>query len=109
MKNSTNDLPNYLQREQFDSDDCTKNIYQAKKRQRIMSLNLNSLGGKREHLMNHRYYSNRDRRYHIDWKYWAHVDKSKTWMSFKKYILREKPDFLFVQEMLISQYEKSTF
>lgn len=92
------------------TDDCTESTEsQAKKRQRIMSLNLNSLGGKSEHLMYHQYYSNRDRQYHIDWKYWAHVDKTKAWMSFKKYILREDPDFLFVQEMLISQYEKIDF
>lgn len=89
-----------------DFDGCTR----AKKRLRVMSLNLNSFGGKSEHLMSHQYYSNRDRRYHIDWKYWgAHVNKTNTWGMFKNYILRKKPDFLFVQEMLISQYEKIDF
>lgn len=71
---------------------------------KIMSLNMNDLGGK-GHLMNHMYFSNRDRRYHIDWKYWACVDKTETWDKLKKYILKKGPDILIVQEMLVSCYE----
>lgn len=52
-----------------------------------MSINMNDFGGKNEHLMNHRYFNNRDRKYQIDWKYWAkQVKKDETWNSLKEYI-----------------------
>ena len=55
---------------------------------RIMSVNINDLGGKTRHLMNHRYFNNRDRRSHIDWEYWAtHIDKTKVWEGLKRYIV----------------------
>ena len=41
------------------------------KKKRIMSINMNDFGGKNEHLMSHWYFNNRDRKYRIDWKYWA--------------------------------------
>ena len=31
------------------------------KKKRIMSINMNDVGGKNEHLMSHRYFNNRDR------------------------------------------------
>lgn len=39
-----------------------------KMRKRIMAINANDFGGKTGHLMSHRYFNNRDRRYHIDWR-----------------------------------------
>lgn len=77
---------------------------------RIVAINVNDFGGQTRCLMNHRYYNNRDRRYHIDWKYWAkQVDKSETWNSLKKYLLKKAPDVLVVEEMLISCYESIDF
>ena len=77
---------------------------------RIVAINVNDFGGQTRCLMNYRYYNNRDRRYHIDWKYWAkHVDKSETWNSLKKYLLKKAPDVLVVEEMLISCYESIDF
>lgn len=76
---------------------------------KILSINMNSFGGKTEHLMNYQYYSDRNRRYCIDWKNWAKLNKTKIWSSFKSYILRKAPDFIFVQEMLISSYEEIDF
>lgn len=76
------------------------------KKKRIMSINMNDFGGKNEHLMNHRYFNNRDRKYQIDWKYWAkQVKKDETWNSLKEYILDKQPDLLVIEEMLISCYE----
>lgn len=80
-------------------------LYRLMKK-RIMSINVNDLGGKTGHLMNHKYLSNHDRKYHIDWKYWAEcVDKTETWEKLKEYILKKEPDILIVQEMLVSCYE----
>ena len=63
-------------------------------------------GGKTGHLMSHKYFSNRDGRDHIDWRYWAkQVDKNQTWKGLKEYILDKKPDILVIEEMLISFYE----
>lgn len=77
---------------------------------RIMSVNINDLGGKTRHLMNHRYFNNRDRRSHIDWEYWAtHIDKTKVWEGLKRYIERKNPDLLILEEMLISCYERIDF
>lgn len=77
-----------------------------KMRKRIMAINANNMGGKTRHLMTHRYFNNRDKKYHIDWRYWAkHVDKTETWNSLKKYILKKRPDILVVEEMLVSSYE----
>lgn len=77
---------------------------------RIMSINMNDFGGKKRHLMEHKYFSNRDREKHIDWLYWAkYVDKSETWEAFKRYILQKNPDILFLEEMLISCYEEIDF
>ena len=77
---------------------------------RIMSVNINDLGGKTQHLMNHRYFNNRDRRSHIDWEYWAtHIDKTKVWEGLKRYIERKNPDLLILEEMLISCYERIDF
>ncbi len=77
---------------------------------RIMAINVNDFGGKTGHLMSHRYFNNRDRRYHIDWRYWAkQVDKTRTWNELKKYILKKKPDILIMQEMLVSSYENIDF
>lgn len=81
-----------------------------KMNKRIMAININDFGGKTRHLMNHRYFNNRDRRYHIDWRYWAkQVDKAETWKRLKKYILKKKPDVLIFEEMLISCYESIDF
>lgn len=75
-----------------------------------MSINMNDFGGKNEHLMNHRYFNNRDRKYQIDWKYWAkQVKKDETWNSLKEYILDKQPDLLVIEEMLISCYESIDF
>ncbi len=80
------------------------------KKKRIMSINMNDFGGKNEHLMNHRYFNNRDRKYQIDWKYWAkQVKKDETWNSLKEYILDKQPDLLVIEEMLISCYESIDF
>lgn len=79
-------------------------------KKRIMALNVNDFGGKTEKLMKHRYFSNRDREYHIDWKDWAkQVDKTETWERFKRYLLEKKPDILIVEEMLVSCYESIDF
>ena len=79
-------------------------------RKRIMSVNINDCGGKTGHLMNHRYFNNRDRRSHIDWKYWAkQIDKTEVWDGWKHYIEQKNPDILILEEMLISCYEKIDF
>ena len=79
-------------------------------RKRIMAINANDFGGKTGHLMSHKYFNNRDRRYHTDWRYWAkQVDKTETCERLKKYILEKKPDILVIEEMLISEYEKIDF
>lgn len=75
-----------------------------------MAINMNDFGGKTEKLMKHRYFSNRDREYHIDWKYWAkQVDKTETCEKLKKYLLEKKPDILVVEEMLVSCHERIDF
>lgn len=75
-----------------------------------MAINANDFGGKTGHLMSHKYFSNRDRRNHIDWRYWAkQVDKNQTWKGLKEYILDKKPDILVIEEMLISFYEEIDF
>lgn len=75
-----------------------------------MSINMNDFGGKNEHLMSHRYFNNRDRKYRIDWKYWAkQVKKDETWDNLKEYILDKQPDLLVIEEMLISCYESIDF
>ena len=80
------------------------------KKKRIMSINMNDFGGKNEHLMRHRYFNNRDRKYRIDWKYWAkQVKKDETWDNLKEYILDKQPDLLVIEEMLISCYESIDF
>lgn len=79
-------------------------------RKRIMAINANDFGGKTGHLMSHGYFNNRDRRYHIDWRYWAKlVDKTQNWKGLKQYILKKKPDILIIEEMLISSYEEIDF
>lgn len=79
-----------------------------KSKRRIMALNINDLGGISNHLMEHRYFNNRDRRTHIDWKYWArHIDKKVVWNSLKEYIKDKNPDVLVLEEMLISSYEEN--
>lgn len=81
-----------------------------KMKKRIMAININDFGGKTGHLMSHRYFNNHDRRYHIDWRYWAkQVDKTVTWNKLKKYLLDKKPDVLIVEEMLVSSYENIDF
>lgn len=75
----------------------------------IMAINVNDFGGKKEKLMQHRYFSNRDREYHIDWKHWAQIDKTETWERFKRYLLEKKPDILVVEEMLVNCYESIDF
>lgn len=77
---------------------------------RILSINVNDFGGKTAHLMSHRYFNNRDRRYHIDWQYWAtQVDKTLIWEKWKKYIEEKNPDILILEEMLVSRYENIDF
>lgn len=77
---------------------------------KIMSINVNDFGGKSDHLLNHKYFSNYDRKDHIDWKYWGKkVDKTKTWKGLKEYILEKKPDVLVLEEMLINCYETIDF
>ncbi len=77
---------------------------------RIMAVNCNDFGGRENHLMNHKYFNNRDHRNHIDWKYWAkEVDKIEVWKGWKRYIEEKKPDLLILEEMLISCYEKIDF
>lgn len=76
---------------------------------RIMSININDLGGRTNQLMNHRYFNNRDRKYHIDWKNWATLDKTATWEKMKEYILVKKPDILIVEEMIVSRYETTDY
>ncbi|MCR5453194.1 MAG: hypothetical protein K6F00_11260 [Lachnospiraceae bacterium] len=79
-------------------------------KKRIMSINANDFGGKTRHLMSHKYFNNRDRRYHTDWRYWAkQVDKTETWKRLKEYILEKNPDILVIEEMLVSEYEKIDF
>lgn len=79
-------------------------------KRRIISLNVNDLGGVNNHLMNHRYFNNRDRKYHIDWKYWArHIEKKAVWDSLKEYIKDKNPDVLVLQEMLVSCYEAKDY
>lgn len=79
-------------------------------KKRIMAINANDFGGKTRHLMRHQYFSNRDRKCHIDWRYWAkQVDKTKTWTGLKKYIWKKMPDILVVEEMLVSSYENIDF
>lgn len=69
-------------------------------------MNVNDFGGINNHLMNHRYFNNRDRRTHIDWKYWArYIDKKVIWDSLKEYIKDKNPDVLVLEEMLISCFE----
>lgn len=72
--------------------------------QRILSINVNSFGGRDKHLMNHQ---TREKR--IDWKGWSQIDKSKEWLSFTDYIMRIKPDIVFVEEMLVSCYERINY
>ena len=80
------------------------------KEKRIMAINMNDFGGRTEHLMRHRYFNNRDRRYHIDWKYWAReVEKRETWNGLLEYIFNKQPDLLVISEMLISCYEDIDF
>lgn len=76
---------------------------------RIMSINMNDFGGKNKHLMNYRYFSNRDQSRHIDWKQWSRHDKTENWRKLKKYILKKNPDIFFVEEMLISCFEEINF
>ena len=78
-------------------------------KKRIMAINANDFGGGKRHLMGHRYFNNRDRRYHTDWKYWAKLNKTETFNRFKEYIIEKKPDILIIEEMLISEYEKIDF
>lgn len=79
-------------------------------KRRIMSININDFGGKTEHLMEHRFYNNRDGRHYIDWKSWAEqFDKTEIWEKWKKYIETKNPDILIVEEMLISKYENIDF
>lgn len=53
---------------------------------RVLAVNVNDFGGKTGHLMSHRYFNNRDRKYHIDWKYWAEQnDKTEIWEEWKRY------------------------
>lgn len=79
-------------------------------KKRIMAINMNDFGGKTGHLMSQRYFNNRDRRYHIDWRYWAkQVDKTVTWNKLKKYLSDKEPDVLIVEEMLVSCYESIDF
>ena len=81
----------------------------GKKNKRVMAINLNDLGGKEEHLMAHKCLRD-DGRYHIDWEYWAnHIDKKQVWEQVKEYIKNKAPDILFIQEMLISEYESIDF
>lgn len=77
---------------------------------RVLAVNVNDFGGKTGHLMSHRYFNNRDRKYHIDWKYWAEQnDKTEIWEEWKRYIKRKKTDVLILEEMLVSCYEKIDF
>lgn len=76
---------------------------------RIMSINMNDLGGRTNHLMNHRYFNNRDRKYHIDWKNWATLDKTETWEKMKEYIVVQKPDILIAEEMIVSRHETTDY
>lgn len=76
---------------------------------RILSINMNDLGGRTNHLMNHRYFNNRDKKYHIDWKNWAMLDKTETWEKMKEYILAKKPDILIVEEMIVCHYETTDY
>ncbi len=85
-------------------------MMENKRIKRIMAINVNDFGGKSRHLMNHRYFNNRDRKYHIDWKYWARkIDKTETWKKLKEYLLDKNPNILIVEEMLISCYENIDF
>lgn len=75
-----------------------------------MSVNINDFRGRTGHLMSHRYFNNRDQRYHIDWKYWAkQLDKTEIWEEWKRYIERKNPDILILEEMLVSCYENIDF
>lgn len=76
---------------------------------RIMSLNVNDFGGKTSHLMNYRYLNENDKKYYIDWKAWAKIDKTKTWEKLKAYIEKKKPDLMFLEEMLVSRSESIDF
>lgn len=79
-------------------------------RRRILAVNINDFGGTTGHLMNHRYFNNRDRKYHIDWKYWAkQLDKTEIWVEWKRYVERKNPDILIFEEMLVSCYENIDF
>lgn len=78
-------------------------------RQKVLSINMNSFGGRDRHLMDCQYYNREYGQYRIDWEKWAQIDKTGTWKSFQDYIRSRKPDFLFVQEMLISRYEEIDF
>jgi len=76
-------------------------------KKRIMSVNLNDLGGTTHHLMDYKYYTEYDRSFHVDWKKWANlVEKAETWRRFKDYIEAKQPDILVIEEMLVSRYEK---
>lgn len=76
---------------------------------RILAINVNDLGGKNEQLMKHRYFSNRDQNWHIDWEYWSRLDKTENWRKLKEYIQKKSPDIFFVEEMLVSCFEKINF
>lgn len=76
---------------------------------RIMAINVNDLGGKKDQLMKHRYFSNRDQNWHIDWAYWSRIDKTENWRKLKEYIQKKSPDIFFVEEMLVSCFEKINF
>lgn len=76
---------------------------------RIMAINVNDLGGKNDQLMKHRYFSNRDQNWYIDWEYWSRLDKTERWRKLKEYIQKKSPDIFFVEEMLVSCFEKINF
>lgn len=73
---------------------------------RIMSLNVNDFGGKKEHLLDYKYKNTN----YINWKAWSRkIDKTETWNKLKKYIQEVNPNILVIEEMLISYYESIDF